>query len=198
MKRISFTAENRTANRDGRKWQTRRLHNTPQYRVDDLVIHCEPTQVLTISPHTMTVDLLYPDTGDKTTVSVSNQTLTRLQARQDPSKPAIARFMFNDFARYYLRITDVKTEPIQLLSAEDAIAEGVLCDSYVGNKPASAVWFNYLDQVFDGSLTGPQDSFRTLWSSIHKDSDKQWAANPVVTAYSYEFLWSLPFCEVSP
>lgn len=84
-----------------------------------------------------------------------------------PWKPSI--FMTRDASRITLEITDVRVQPLQEISEEDAIAEGA---QFAG---------------FPASLTNV-GAFAKLWEQINgKDS---WAANP--------WLWAITFKRITP
>lgn len=116
-----------------------------------------------------------------------------------------AMFMAQNKARTFLRILDVYPEPIQDISYQDAIAEGV------GQKHSDVFghrFRNYLELDRPWNNTGwfqgkyrqygdyvaeekmPQTSFRTLWEKINGLSvySRQWSTNPYVWVYKFEKL----------
>jgi hypothetical protein len=92
-------------------------------------------------------------------------------------------------SRITLEITGVRVERLQDISEEDAIAEGVKCEVYDQGKPISACWYNYQEDLFDGSFNSPEaiDSFRTLWDSINAKKHP-WQSNPWVWVVEFKHL----------
>lgn len=84
-------------------------------------------------------------------------------------------------ARIILEITDVRIEPLQDISREDAIAEGV-----ARNWSGPYEWWDYLDEK--NQLSSPQESFSTLWKSVN--GPESWELNPLV--------WVITFKRVEP
>jgi hypothetical protein len=101
-------------------------------------------------------------------------------------KPSI--HMKREASRITLEITGVRVEKLQDISEEDAIAEGVKCEVYDQGKPISACWYNYQEDLFDGSFNSPEavDSFRTLWDSIN--AKHSWESNPWVWVVEFSNL----------
>ena len=91
-------------------------------------------------------------------------------------------FMPTKYARYFIKITDVRIEQIRDITEQEAINEGV---GY--GFQMNAVYPDYMN-IKNGICTLTQDSvvmsFATLWESINgKDS---WNNNPCVFVYEYE------------
>ncbi|MEO1145159.1 MAG: hypothetical protein AAFY26_06140 [Cyanobacteria bacterium J06638_22] len=183
MKRAIFTKENRQATRDRLKWQTRRIGDNPwKVEVGDVLALAEPVQIAGIFAVFKRVDVSYLDDGFRQWVNVSDKSLTKIQARKDPHHATIARHMLGDFARHYIRITDKRVEQLQDISEEDCYAEGVRI--YEGERlcmPGESALDNAIYRAH----------FWALWNSINKQSGRAYKDNPVVTAYSYEFLGEL-------
>ncbi|MEM7771055.1 MAG: hypothetical protein AAF327_11160 [Cyanobacteria bacterium P01_A01_bin.37] len=182
MKRATFTHENRIKTRSGQKTQTRRIGANPwKVQVGDVLALAEPTQFIREVSSTETTDgsvmwsrakVFYPDTNEEKILTLIGASRKKLFARKDPYKPAIARFMLNDFARHYIRITDIREEHLRDISAEDAIAEGIEVNE---DSRGCEKWF-----------------FSSLWNSIHKEPGKAWLDDPLVTAYTYQLLEEKP------
>lgn len=101
-------------------------------------------------------------------------------------KPSL--FMPKSAARIWLRVTDVKVERLQDITADDAIAEGIKKIEGLGYKHYTAKKRFTKEALKDGCpyLNSPILSFLTLWESIYGDESLQ--ANPWVFAYSFEVI----------
>lgn len=75
-------------------------------------------------------------------------------------------------SRFTLRVTAVKTEPVQNISDEDAIAEGIIHEAGACRVPGMELW---------GST--PKLAYRLLWQMLH--GDESWDANPEVVAITF-------------
>ncbi|MGV6875881.1 hypothetical protein ACUSIJ_24750 [Pseudochelatococcus sp. B33] len=93
----------------------------------------------------------------------------------DYTKPRPSIHMPRWASRLTLIVTGVRVERLQDISEEDAIAEGVLCDS--------DGWRDYLMPQTQCCPTA-KDSFRTLWNSINGPG--AWEANPWVSVTSFD------------
>lgn len=89
-------------------------------------------------------------------------------------KPSI--FMPKDACRIFLKVTAVKTEPLQAITQESAENEGIKID------PEGLTCWDYLNKNYQDLV--PKDSFKTLWQSIN--GLKSWDLNPDVFAYTFE------------
>lgn len=83
------------------------------------------------------------------------------------------------------RVVSVKAEPVQDISAADAIAEGI--------APLRGGWVDY--SFPRGTFDCPVKSYRSLWDSINAERGKgalkgqyAWARNPWVFATTFEVL----------
>lgn len=77
-------------------------------------------------------------------------------------------------SRLTLYVTDVRVQRLQDISEEDALAEGVECDS--------DGYRDYLMPHTQCCVT-PADSYRSLWDAINGPG--AWEANPWVVAYRF-------------
>ncbi len=111
-----------------------------------------------------------------------------------PMKFGNKLFMGADKARYYIRITDVKTERIHDISYEDCLKEGIdkLDFSPVYNtkladgkaiKETISRYRNYLDD--GGLLNTPQESFFSLFRFANRVPKSKGIPNLWVFCYSY-------------
>ncbi len=211
-KSILFKGEMVRAVLRGQKTQTRRLHTTPKYAAGDVLWVREtwrPThwdrdfeQVWIEHQESGTFILaksfdLWPDSARCESVW-ENLSIHCKEAGVpiDPDgnflwpadgtspvkwRPSI--FMPKAACRLWLKVTDVRQEKLQDITEEDAIAEGIENEFWEDGEPQSAVWWNYLDKVWDATLS-PIDSFRTLWDSINGDK-APWESNPEISVYKF-------------
>ena len=87
-------------------------------------------------------------------------------------------FMFREYSRVTLEITDVRVERLQDISESDAIAEG------------APLWIpksDYLKQYCDGSY---RNGFHELWNSINAKRGYPWSSNPFVWVIEFKRLES--------
>lgn len=90
-------------------------------------------------------------------------------------------------SRFGLKLEAVRIEPLQSISYEDAIAEGIEGD-------ATAGWKSY-ETYPDGSRhphavvpnRSPRTSYRELWSSLH--GAQTWDGNPDVVVLTFSKAW---------
>tara|TARA_R110000737_G_scaffold225521_1_gene240328 strand:- start:272 stop:1054 length:783 start_codon:yes stop_codon:yes gene_type:complete len=86
-------------------------------------------------------------------------------------------------SRLTLTVTDVRVEPVQAISAEDAKAEGLTPDPNAG---ALAVEMG-CNWTFDGDSRhgSPVSAFAALWDSLNEPRGYGWQTNPWVIAYTF-------------
>lgn len=89
--------------------------------------------------------------------------------------------MPKDEARIWLRITNVRVEPLWSISEDDALSEGI---EEIHPAPFVIRYKNYLDTKKQAILKDPTLSFRTLWESINGADG--WYANPWVWVVEFE------------
>lgn len=89
--------------------------------------------------------------------------------------------MPKDDARIWLRITNVRVEPLWSISEDDALSEGI---EEIHPAPFVIRYKNYLDTKKQAILIDPTLSFRTLWESINGADG--WYANPWVWVVEFE------------
>ncbi len=84
-------------------------------------------------------------------------------------------------SRITLEVTDVRAERLQMISEEDAKAEGI-------HKPfGSQFWHSDVGKQLPGET--PQWAFRNLWESINGDR-APWDSNP--------WVWRVSFRRLAP
>ena len=95
-------------------------------------------------------------------------------------------FMPKWASRMTLRVTDVRIEPVQAISDNDAKAEGI---EQIRQEQGVPIWRNYVSDaslLTNGGFLMPTASFHSLWNSIN--GPDAWNENPWVVAYSFEVL----------
>jgi hypothetical protein len=100
-------------------------------------------------------------------------------ARRDPQAeptwhPRPALFMPRAASRILLEVTDVRIEPLQAISPEDAIAEGIL---RVGDG---------FELVGGGTTRDPVQAYRSVWERINGAGS--WDADPWVAVVEFRRL----------
>ncbi len=110
------------------------------------------------------------------------------------------------------KVVSVKAEPVQDISAADAIAEGVRAVQFPGRHPDGGDWLGFHNYQFETAhpksgivltddqhritaFASPIESYRTLWDSINAERGKgefkgqyAWKRNPWVFATTFEVL----------
>lgn len=98
---------------------------TSRYQKGDTVYLKEPTCIKEYSfdPLAAVVSYRYKKKEDSMT-GISLQTAKKLKHWPYPYRWTSPLMMFEDFARYHITITDVRTQRLQDITHQDAIAEG--------------------------------------------------------------------------
>lgn len=204
MKPILFTRENRDRTRTGHKTQTRRVLN-PQphagirrspfvasgyedghgceiripYTIGDILYLTEP-YVIDAAEHTSKRQVIgkYLDDGQPFSVTLTSDEWDRFLARKQPYKPTSARFMYKSLARTCIQITDLRLQPIQEITEQDAIAEGI--KEYIETlSPFQRARGALSTSYYAGH-------FQMLWDSINAARGHGWATNHTVLAITYQ------------
>lgn len=81
-------------------------------------------------------------------------------------------FMPEKYARYFIKILDVKVEKVQSIKPMDVISEGI---------------FRSTHPDMYRRIEEERNSFRSFWNSIHK-TEYTWKDNPFVFAYKFELI----------
>jgi hypothetical protein len=99
-------------------------------------------------------------------------------------------FMPEKYARYYIRITDVRAERLQEISDEDCIKEGIIETCSIAEDYYDPVFENGIDmsRKINGGMIIQYDSPREAYAAlIDKISGKgAWESNPFVWVYDFE------------
>lgn len=103
-----------------------------------------------------------------------------------------AMFMPRKYSRLMLEVINIRTEPLQDITAEDAIEEGILpliraksAIAAASGKPLTGAdcdvrYMNYDQENPADGFEDPIESFRTLWESLHTKEGERWEDNPDV------------------
>lgn len=131
------------------------------------------------------IDCHYSD-GTRSAITLTPEEWKKLESRKtDRNRRLPERFMYKSCSRLFLKITNVRTEKLQNISNDDAIAEGVESQSYSDLYPGGSPykrWKDYQTGEFD--FASPWWSFRSLWSYIYgRDS---WDINPEIFVYTFK------------
>ena len=86
-------------------------------------------------------------------------------------------------SRTTLIVEAVRTEPLQSISAEDAIAEGLIW------RPALQAWAAMPDESWP-TFTDPRRSYAGLWQHLHKKEGERWNDNPNVLVLTFRVIRS--------
>lgn len=163
-KPILFRTEMVEAILDGQKTMTRRLRKTkdspPKYKCGT-ILYVRETWAPADETEGTPGDYIYRAGGDFSGAKV---------------KWHSSMFMPKKAARIFLRITNVRCEPVQNITEDEAKAEGAKSFLLYFTKPQ------------DVSIkTTYKAGFHSLWDSIHKKTkEHQWGSNPWVWAYTFE------------
>lgn len=180
---LALTNENFRLVIDREKTQTRRLPSSrPPYRVGDILYLTEPVQIEELDTSENVVAIEYLWSGWTAAMEISKKDKHRILARKRGwSAPTNARFMLKALARDFVRITGFKTERLQEISEDDAVAEGC---SPVDPSNYSEAERLLLDYPLLDDFRPYANHFSIIWLGIHGEG--AWEQNPVVRAYTFE------------
>ena len=149
---------------DGTKTQTRRLVK-PDERCRDGI---------TVSKHWISRFTFMPPAGEDllrwTFMNPKWQVYHTYTVQPGRGKKAVGRIC----------ITGIRRERLQLISDEDAEAEGI-CLKH--NRSGDCGWSNGLDDLL---YPRREWAFKALWNSINKKPGTRWADNPEVWVLEFE------------
>jgi len=83
-------------------------------------------------------------------------------------------FMPEKYARYFIKITNVRVERLQDISEEDSMTEGISLPNYAEQT------------ITDVRYPEPSAIFQDLWNSIN--GSESWDINPWVWVYTFELI----------
>ena len=171
----------RAAIREGRKTQTRRI-GKPRYKVGDIVVLPEPLVC------DVNVGVRVATYQDDDAFVMEYDSPDDLQGKVVPWRwqrnvlPSI--HMPTMYGRTFLTVTDVRSQQLQDISMEDAVAEGIEQVTHPLGLPN--VWKHYGSKADKRTFwLNPRMSFMTLWHSINTERGYAWDSNPTVVAYTW-------------
>lgn len=182
--RMQMQPENIRAIMAGRKTQTRRLCKLPGIETENLQDPEFHAAALLLSPFGQVGDLLWftepyaevnlPDSEGYTTVFRADT------PQDDDTKWTPARFMPKAKVRLWGVITSLRLERLQMITREDALAEGI-------EKRQGSGYFAYKNYDTDGlPLLEPQASFASMWRGIN--GPDSWNLNSVVWVVGFKVI----------
>jgi hypothetical protein len=86
-------------------------------------------------------------------------------------------------SRILLEITEIKIEPLFLITLQEIHEEGIETIPFRESIPNLSIYKNYLTGEFDRKLNA-FDSFCTLWDSIHGVGE--YSRNPLVWVIAFK------------
>ena len=95
-------------------------------------------------------------------------------------------------SRIKLLVTGIRDEPLQNLSQEDALAEGIRTVTKDGTYKKHCVLDkgDYSSTPWQDMSPTPIGAFEKLWDSINAKDGLAWATNPVVRVFEFERIKS--------
>ena len=91
-------------------------------------------------------------------------------------KPSL--FMPKDACRLFLDVKELRTERLQNISEQDAIAEGVI------NLEGTILWYNYIQDRY--TCWSAIESYKSLWQKIN--GVDSWEENPIVWVATFAIV----------
>lgn len=90
--------------------------------------------------------------------------------------------MPRSIARLFLLVKNIRTEQLQDITHDDAVAEGVI--EWIRNEYKSG---SYLDNAMRGAACAkPERAFALLWDSLNAKRGYPWSSNPWVWVIEFE------------
>lgn len=81
-----------------------------------------------------------------------------------------------------IRIVEKRQEPLQKITNDDALAEGI--NGIQGYGDSFYFSHHLTDLVFDS----PVEAYQNLWEGINKKAGTRWQDNPTVVVYCFEVV----------
>ena len=148
---------------EGRKTETRRMKQT--YKKGEKLFLKEP--YLIVNSEHCPIRYKYDETD---------------RIRLDNPKWKNKMFMKAIYARYFIEIVDVRKEPLQDITVESCLAEGI--------EKGESGYFDYIGGRVKGNNVyypfSPKGSFRSLWEKIN--GFDSWNLNPEIVVYTLSLI----------
>lgn len=164
----------------------------PKYNVGDICYLTEPTEIINdlASLNNLNAQVAYKwYKKDWLWQRLTESDLEKIKSRKSGiHSKQIARFMLKSFARYHIKITDVRLERLLDITEESAIAEGI--ESTFNTYDKKTWYWDYTKKLFN--TTDPIHSYLSEIAAIHpltKDKIGGWElvkSNPWVWVYKFE------------
>ncbi len=81
-----------------------------------------------------------------------------------------------------VRITDKRMEPLQNLTNDDALAEGINVIHGFGDS------FYFSHKLTEKCFDSPVEAYQDLWNAINDKKGLRWEDNPQVVVYTFEVV----------
>lgn len=111
-------------------------------------------------------------------VLLSAEESQKFLERKKPYARTPGMFMYKSLARKWDVITDIRLEPVQDISADDALKEGL-------HREWDGTHMWYAGSPKENMSRSTIIAFRRLWDSINKKRGYEWEINPYVWAITY-------------
>ena len=172
---ILFSADMVNAILAGRKTETRRIYKGGEVRFKkDQILYVREGFLKSIDGEV----ILY-------TADYSKAELLQLSKAGFRKKPSI--HLPKKHSRIWLKVIDVRQEPLHMITRASAIKEGV--ESYITDTDDAGKKISYYNYLFPGYANrhpNPINSFKTLWAKIN--GLQSWYDNPIVTVIEFGVL----------
>lgn len=154
----------------------------PRYKKGEFIYLKEPFAIQEFSRPMLIAKVNYRYGGNEHhLIDISDKTAGALLKWKAPLNRWVSpMMMFEDFARYKIKIVNVRCERLKSISEQDCIAEGV--EQNANSPYTRPSWRNYQDPSIH--LLSPVSSYRTIIEGIH--GKELWNANPWVFVYEFK------------
>lgn len=129
-----------------------------------------------------------PSKADEAIWSVTGRDLPRHLFEGKRQAPSI--HMPQRFSRLTLIVKEVRLEPVQAISEEDAWAEGV-CHAIENSRPGLSMGSLSQDMrrsIVTGYIGGAREAFHWLWDQLHHKEGERWEDNPQIAALTFDVV----------
>lgn len=162
-------------------------HLKCHYQIGDMLWVKETFTISNWIEHIKSVAVIYEDKAERF-VKLTDDEWSKFEKWINKTGRKSSLFMFKSISRLNLLITDVRSERLQEITYEDAIAEGIeLIDD--GNSFGYKLYGEHSigDMLGRRAVTGTEiESYQTLWEKINGKGS--WELNPFVWVYDFLLL----------